>query len=34
VLWADLEAPPRRGKPSRASEPMAAYGDASLEDAP
>jgi len=33
-LWADLAAPPpRRGKPGRASEPMAEFGDASLEDA-
>jgi Uma2 family endonuclease len=33
-LWADLALPPRKGGPSRASEPMAGYGDASLEDAP
>jgi Uma2 family endonuclease len=33
-LWADLAPPPRKGGPSRASEPMAAYGDASFEDAP
>ena len=32
-LWADLEAPPpRKGQPSRASEPMAAYGDGSLDE--
>ena len=36
-LWADLAPPPpRKGKPSRASEPLAAYGDAdaSFDDAP
>jgi Uma2 family endonuclease len=33
-LWADLEAPPpREGTPSRASEPMAVYGDEYFEDA-
>ncbi len=33
-LWADLEAPPpRKGTPSRASEPMAIYGDEYFEDA-
>jgi Uma2 family endonuclease len=33
-LWADLEAPPpRKGTPSRASEPMATYGGEYFEDA-
>lgn len=32
-LWAELAAPPpRKGRPGRASEPMAAYGGGSLDD--